>query len=36
LAELPEGNGVIAVDIDPELPAKLRREFPALSNRRLA
>jgi nitrilase len=36
LAELPEGNGVVAADVDPELPEKLRREFPALSNRRLA
>ena len=36
LAELPKGNGVVAADIDPQLPEKLRKEFPALSNRRLA
>lgn len=35
LAEQAEGNCVVAADIDPGLPAKLRREFPALSNRRL-
>ena len=35
LAEQAEGNTVVAADIDPELPAKLRGEFPALSNRRL-
>jgi len=35
LAEAVDGNGIIAADIDPELAAKLRREFPALSNRRL-
>ncbi len=35
LAEQAEGNAAVAADIDPELPAKLRREFPALSNRRL-
>jgi nitrilase len=35
LAEQAAGNCVVAADIDPELPAKLRREFPALSNRRL-
>ena len=35
LAEQPEGNAVVAADIDPGLPAKLRSEFPALSNRRL-
>ena len=28
-------NAVVAADIDPGLPAKLRSEFPALSNRRL-
>ena len=36
LAERAEGNAVVAADIDPELPARLRREFPALSNRRLS
>ena len=35
LAEEAEGNCVVAADIDPDLPAKLRSEFPALSNRRL-
>jgi nitrilase len=35
LAEQAEGNAVVAADIDPGLPAKLRGEFPALSNRRL-
>jgi predicted amidohydrolase len=35
LAEQADGDGVVAADIDPELPARLRREFPALSNRRL-
>ena len=35
LAEQAEGNAVVAADIDPGLPAKLRSEFPALSNRRL-
>ena len=35
LAEQAEGNCVVAADIDPELPAQLRSEFPALSNRRL-
>jgi nitrilase len=35
LAEQAEGNCFVATDIDPELPAKLRSEFPALSNRRL-
>ncbi len=35
LAEQADGNGVIAADIDPALPDKLRREFPALTNRRL-
>jgi nitrilase len=35
LAERAEGNCFVAADIDPELPAKLRGEFPALSNRRL-
>lgn len=35
LAEAADGNGFVAADIDPELPAKLRSEFPALANRRL-
>ncbi len=35
LAESAEGDCVVAADIDPELPARLRSEFPALSNRRL-
>ncbi len=35
IAELPEGNGFAAADIDSELPARLRSEFPALTNRRL-
>lgn len=35
LAEAADGNGHIAADIDPDLPAKLRSEFPALQNRRL-
>lgn len=35
LAERVEGNGVVSADIDPELPAKLRSEFPALANRKL-
>lgn len=35
LAELPEGNGHIAADIDLEKQKKLRNEFPALANRRL-
>ena len=36
LAEQAEGNCVVAADIDPALPARLRSEFPALSNRRLS
>jgi predicted amidohydrolase len=36
LAEEPEGNCVVAADIDPDLVSKLRSEFPALSNRRLS
>lgn len=36
LAEQAEGNAVVAAEIDPELPARLRKEFPALSNRRLS
>ena len=35
LAEQDAGDCHVAADIDPELPAKLRSEFPALSNRRL-
>ena len=35
LAEQAEGNCVVAADIDPEMPARLRSEFPALANRRL-
>lgn len=35
LAEAADGNCHVAADIDPELPAKLRSEFPALANRRL-
>jgi nitrilase len=34
LAESAEGNCIVAADIDPELPARLRSEFPALDNRR--
>jgi len=35
LAEQAGGDGVIVADIDPALPDRLRREFPALTNRRL-
>jgi len=35
LAEAAEGNCHVTADIDPELPVKLRGEFPALANRRL-
>jgi len=35
LAEHAEGNCHVAADIDPEMPARLRNEFPALANRRL-
>ena len=35
LAEAAAGNCFVAADIDPDLPAKLRSEFPALANRRL-
>ena len=35
LAEQAAGNCHVAAEIDPDLPAKLRSEFPALSNRRL-
>jgi nitrilase len=34
LAEQAAGDCVVAADIDPELPASLRSEFPALANRR--
>lgn len=33
LAEAAESNCVISSDLDPALPQKLRREFPALSHR---
>jgi len=36
LAEQAEGDCVVAAELDPEMPARLRREFPALANRRLA
>lgn len=35
LAEAPDSECVVAADVDPNLPAKLRSEFPALANRRL-
>jgi len=35
LAEQADGDCFVAADIDPQLPAKLRAEFPALANRRL-
>jgi len=35
LAEQAEGECIVAVNIAPDLPAKLRHEFPALANRRL-
>jgi nitrilase len=35
LAEQAAGDCHVAADIDPDLPAKLRAEFPALANRRL-
>jgi len=35
LSERAEGDGIVAADIDPGLPARLRSEFPALANRRL-
>jgi len=35
LAEQATGDCHVAADIDPDLPAKLRGEFPALANRRL-
>jgi nitrilase len=36
LAEIEEGNGIAVAEIDPGRVATLRREFPALQNRRLA
>ena len=36
VAELEEGEGVAVAEIDPGRTAQLRRDFPALSNRRLA
>jgi nitrilase len=35
LAEQAAGNCHVAADIDPDMPARLRSEFPALANRRL-
>lgn len=35
LAERADGNGIVVADIDPELPVRLRSEFPVLTNRRL-
>jgi nitrilase len=35
LAERADGNCVVVADIDPALPKELRKQFPALSNRRL-
>jgi nitrilase len=35
LAEQAAGDCHVAADIDPDLPARLRAEFPALTNRRL-
>ncbi len=35
LAEQAKGNCVVAADVDPGLPTRLRSEFPALANRRL-
>jgi predicted amidohydrolase len=35
LAERVDGEGVVAADMDPALPSRLRTEFPALANRRL-
>jgi nitrilase len=35
VAELPDGNGFVAADIDDAQVMRLRREFPALANRRL-
>lgn len=35
LAEAAEGDCHVAAEVDPDLPARLRRDFPALANRRL-
>lgn len=35
LAERADGDCIVTADIDPELPARLRSEFPALANRKL-
>lgn len=35
LAERNDGDGVVVVDLDPELPGRLRAEFPVLQHRRL-
>lgn len=35
LAEAPDEVCFVAADLDPDVPARLRRDFPALSNRRL-
>ncbi|MDH3545793.1 MAG: carbon-nitrogen hydrolase family protein, partial [Gammaproteobacteria bacterium] len=35
LAEAAAGNCHIAADIDPEMPMRLRSDFPVLANRRL-
>jgi predicted amidohydrolase len=35
VAEMPDGNGIVAADIDDAQVTRLRREFPALANRRL-
>ena len=35
LAEAPDEACFVAADVDPGLPETLRRDFPALSNRRL-
>lgn len=35
LAEAPDEVCFIAAELDPDMPARLRKEFPALSNRRL-
>ena len=35
LAEQPVGDGHVSAEFDPELPHRLRSEFPALANRRL-
>jgi len=35
LAEQPAGDGIVLAPIDPAMPGRLRREFPALQHRRL-